>query len=235
ERREIEDAIGTSTSKKRPSYVPWKQLLTSAPVWAIILVHGASVFGFFTVVNQLPTYMKNVLHFNIKEPTIKLDRNPEREESVLANPKIVPEKLGAMSKPLPKYPAVTAPLRVSWIVKIVTAKTRLCPMKICAIIIKPGGKTAAKTEILKIYSKPQRIQKCLPKVVKAFLAVVVQTYGQWQIVFGILAGVYIFGSLVYLIFGTGELQEWNNPPERKKKGEEDAEEGVPLKNNKIIS
>lgn len=67
ERREIEEAIGSSTSKKRPTYVPWKDMLTSGPVWAIVLVHGASVFGFFTVVNQLPTYMKYILKFNIKE------------------------------------------------------------------------------------------------------------------------------------------------------------------------
>lgn len=67
ERKEIEDAIGSSTSKKRPTYVPWKQILTSPPVWAIIITHGASVFGYFTVVNQLPTYMKYILEFNIKE------------------------------------------------------------------------------------------------------------------------------------------------------------------------
>lgn len=67
ERQEIEDAIGTSTSKKRPSYVPWLSILSSPCVWAIIIVHGCSVFGYFTVVNQLPTYMKTILHYNIKE------------------------------------------------------------------------------------------------------------------------------------------------------------------------
>lgn len=67
ERREIEDAIGSTTSKKRPSYVPWGSMLSAPCVWAIIIVHGCSVFGYFTVVNQLPTYMKTILHFNIKE------------------------------------------------------------------------------------------------------------------------------------------------------------------------
>lgn len=47
--------------------VPWFQMLTSRHVWAIILVHGASVYGFFTITNQLPTYMKNILNVNIKE------------------------------------------------------------------------------------------------------------------------------------------------------------------------
>lgn len=66
ERKEIEDAIGTTTSKKKPSYVPWAQILTSPCVWAIIITHGTSVFGYFTIVNQLPTYMKYILHYDIK-------------------------------------------------------------------------------------------------------------------------------------------------------------------------
>lgn len=67
ERREIEEAIGTTTSKKKPSYVPWSDILTAPCVWAIIITHATSVFCYFTVTNELPTYMKSVLHFNIKE------------------------------------------------------------------------------------------------------------------------------------------------------------------------
>lgn len=66
ERKEIEDAIGNTTSKKRPSYVPWMSIITSPCVWAIILTHATSVFCYFTIVNQLPTYMKYILHFDIK-------------------------------------------------------------------------------------------------------------------------------------------------------------------------
>lgn len=47
--------------------VPWRNIFTSLPVWAIIITHACSVFGYFTVVNQLPTYMKYILHFDIKE------------------------------------------------------------------------------------------------------------------------------------------------------------------------
>lgn len=70
ELNEIESAINAVSKAKKPTYVPWKSILTSGPVWAIILTHGASVFGFFTVVNQLPTYMKYILNFNIKEVSI---------------------------------------------------------------------------------------------------------------------------------------------------------------------
>lgn len=61
-----------------------------------------------------------------------------------------------------------------------------------------------------------------------------QTYGQWQIVFGILAATYILGSLAFLTMGTGELQAWNNPPEHNQ-CHRDAEEALPLKKENIIS
>lgn len=60
-----------------------------------------------------------------------------------------------------------------------------------------------------------------------------QTYGQWQIVFGILAASYIFGSFAFLLMGTGELQPWNNPPERHR-SLHDNEEALPLKKDKVI-
>lgn len=66
ERKEIEDAIASTTSKKKPTYVPWKDILLSPCVWAIIITHGTSVFCYFTIVNQLPTYMKYILHYDIK-------------------------------------------------------------------------------------------------------------------------------------------------------------------------
>ncbi|GBP80452.1 Potential vesicular glutamate transporter vglu-3 [Eumeta japonica] len=66
ERHYLEKAIGTESTKKGHTPVPWRQLLLSAPVWAIVITHGASVFGYFTVVNQLPNYMKSILHYDIK-------------------------------------------------------------------------------------------------------------------------------------------------------------------------
>lgn len=38
-----------------------------------------------------------------------------------------------------------------------------------------------------------------------------QTFPQWRIVFWILVATYVGGGLVFTVFGTGELQPWNNP------------------------
>lgn len=61
----------------------------------------------------------------VNSPTIHADTQPPILEPVFAIPKIVPEKFGAISRPLPKYPAVTAPFKVNAIVKIATAQTLL--------------------------------------------------------------------------------------------------------------
>lgn len=61
-----------------------------------------------------------------------------------------------------------------------------------------------------------------------------QSYGQWQIVFGVLACTYFFGGIVYVLLGSGELQPWNNPPEKNAEVE-DVEEEVPLKKNNIAA
>lgn len=69
ERAEIESKIAEGEGGKgiKPSSVPWLKMLTNFPVWSIIITHTCSVFGYFMVVNQLPTYMNDVLHYNIKK------------------------------------------------------------------------------------------------------------------------------------------------------------------------
>jgi len=51
-------------------------------------------------------------------------------------------------------------------------------------------------------------------------------------VFWILAATYISAAVVFAILGSGELQPWNNPPERVRISDVTQEEGVPLKNEK---
>ncbi|KAI8483867.1 hypothetical protein Bbelb_383940 [Branchiostoma belcheri] len=64
EQKYIEDGIGMKTQQKLP--VPWRQVLTSLPVWALIVGQFSSLWGTYLLLTQLPNYMKNVLGFNIR-------------------------------------------------------------------------------------------------------------------------------------------------------------------------
>lgn len=46
---------------------PWKEILSSPAVWAIIIADVCLQFNTNVVINELPTYMKEILHFNIKQ------------------------------------------------------------------------------------------------------------------------------------------------------------------------
>ena len=46
---------------------PWLSMLTSVPVWAIVVAHFAENWGFYTWLTELPTFMKHVLHVELTE------------------------------------------------------------------------------------------------------------------------------------------------------------------------
>ncbi|XP_023234205.1 sialin-like [Centruroides sculpturatus] len=47
--------------------IPWKSILTSVPVWATCIVKLFFCWGFFTFLSKLPSYLENVLHFPIQQ------------------------------------------------------------------------------------------------------------------------------------------------------------------------
>nr|CAI5818542.1 unnamed protein product [Callosobruchus analis] len=42
----------------KPAKIPWKSFVTSMPVWAITASHFSENWGFYTMLTQLPKYMK---------------------------------------------------------------------------------------------------------------------------------------------------------------------------------
>ena len=46
--------------------IPWKEFATSLPVWAIIIAHMTENWGWYTLLTQLPTYLKSVLEFDLQ-------------------------------------------------------------------------------------------------------------------------------------------------------------------------
>ena len=66
ERSYIEASLGQSASlDRRRLATPWRSILTSVPVWAIVLGHSASNWGNYTLNQQLPTYLSNVLRYSL--------------------------------------------------------------------------------------------------------------------------------------------------------------------------
>lgn len=46
---------------------PWRCILTSVPVWVLLIADVGHRWGIYTVLTDLPKYMKEVLHFHIEQ------------------------------------------------------------------------------------------------------------------------------------------------------------------------
>lgn len=47
--------------------VPWLKIITSLPVWAIIVANVTSDWGAYTLLTNIPTYINEVLKFDITD------------------------------------------------------------------------------------------------------------------------------------------------------------------------
>ncbi|GAB0100072.1 hypothetical protein DMENIID0001_160550 [Sergentomyia squamirostris] len=63
EKAYIQNSIGDLTNQKIKH--PWKSILTSSGVWAIVAANFAEVWGSYTFLTQLPTFLKDSLNFDL--------------------------------------------------------------------------------------------------------------------------------------------------------------------------
>ncbi|KAL0547827.1 hypothetical protein IC582_012256 [Cucumis melo] len=56
-----------SISKEPVKVIPWKLILSKAPVWALIISHFCHNWGTFILLTWMPTYYNQVLKFNLTE------------------------------------------------------------------------------------------------------------------------------------------------------------------------
>lgn len=250
ERRYIESSIGDATSHGKAHRVPWLSILTSPCVWAIIITHGASVFGYFTVVNQLPTYMKHILHFNIKANGL-LSSLPYLGKYVFA---VLTSALadyllrtGRLSRTATRKIftafALTVP-SVTMIGQMFLGCDRAASVTFFTVALTVNGAVCGgylgngldiapnfSGTIFGMANTLSSLGGFLSSLMVGMLTQDNQTYVQWRKVFGIIAGTYAGGAVVYTVFGTGRLQPWNAVQTDHDKDGDEAEK-FPLRSEK---
>ncbi|RXG53791.1 putative inorganic phosphate cotransporter [Armadillidium vulgare] len=62
----INSSLRTNKAYFKKMPLPFKEIITSVPFWAILAAHVCQNWGYYFLLTELPTYMKNILHFDIK-------------------------------------------------------------------------------------------------------------------------------------------------------------------------
>ncbi|XP_068618034.1 sialin [Battus philenor] len=230
ERNYLLKALPQDNNTKGHIPVPWRAMLLSPPVWAIIITHGASVFGYFTVVNQLPSYIESILHFNIKHNGL-LSSLPylgkylcALASSVLADSL---RRSGRLSTTAARKLFTGFAVGLPGIMMVVQAyfgHDRVWSIAIFTLALTINGAVTAgylgngldiapnfSGTIFGMANTLSSFGGWLSTYMVGELTKVHNTYEQWQIVFYILAGTYVLGALCFVTLGSGELQPWNSP------------------------
>lgn len=68
----LNDMFSAHIHTQQSPPVPYRKIMTSLPFYAILFAHMGQNYGYETLMTELPTYMKQVLRFSIKEVSFQL-------------------------------------------------------------------------------------------------------------------------------------------------------------------
>ncbi|XP_017767230.1 PREDICTED: putative inorganic phosphate cotransporter isoform X2 [Eufriesea mexicana] len=224
----LQERMHAHTHKKPPS-VPWRHVLKSVPVWALIAAQVGHDWGFFTLVNDLPKYMSNVLKYSIKDNGL-LSALPYLTmwicsivTSCLADWMITK---GLMSRTnVRKLGTTIASLGPG--IFIVGASYAECDRTTVVILFTIGTTLMGtfypgmKVNALDLSPNYSGTLMALVNGIGAFTGILTpyivgvltlnESLTEWRLVFWIVFSFFILTNLIFVLYASGEVQYWNDP------------------------
>ncbi|CAG7835921.1 unnamed protein product [Allacma fusca] len=229
----IQHSIGSQTSKHKVP-TPWKQILTSMPVLAILVAQTGHGWGLYTLLTELPTYMNSVLHFDLKSNSI-LSAAPYlmmwifsliaswtadylREEHQISTT-VVRKIFNTVAQWGPAIALVGAAY---------SGCNRTLALFLLTAAVGLNGAHFSAFQVNHIDIAPNHAGVMmgitngfanLCGIAAPYTAGVITKDGSslesWRLIFLIAAGIYFTDNLFYLMFASGEEQPWNRDPAEK--------------------
>ncbi|XP_039292775.1 putative inorganic phosphate cotransporter isoform X1 [Nilaparvata lugens] len=237
EKKYIISSVWGSAGVSSPP-VPWKSILKSLPFWAILIAHMGQNYGYETLMTELPTFMKQVLHFNIKENGL-LSSFPYLAmwlfsmaasyvaDWMISSGRYTHTTTRKFVNAIGQYGPAIALIAASYTgcnpyltVAILTVGVGLnggiySGFKVNHLDISPrfAGILMSFTNCL------ANLAGLLAPITAGYIIHGKPTQAAWRKVFFISAGVYILCSTIYQIFGSGVRQAWDNPDNDKRQSD----------------
>ncbi|KAK3874099.1 hypothetical protein Pcinc_020935 [Petrolisthes cinctipes] len=238
EKMYIKKGIGEHRGMKGKE-VPWRSLLTSPPFVAVVVTHVGNNWGFYCLLTELPTYLKNIQHYDMKQNGV-VSATPYLTmwlfslvysglvDRMLELGTLTTKRVRQISMVIGNYlPMVCVALVVPW----AGCDKHLAVGLICLAVGASGatfcGFHCAFQELAPNYSGTLSGISNTVATIPGFLAPALtgtiinnqQTLSRWGEVFKLVAVVYLVVCSLYLVFMSVETQSWNqqHPPTDKSK------------------
>jgi len=223
----LRTSIGVSNDETHMA-PPWKSMMTSKPVWAIIIAHFSENWGFYTLLTGMPTFMKDVLGYKLDQAGF-----------LAAFPYLLMAGIVQSAGILADYARTKGRLSTTAVRKLFTCGSYACQfvfMSLTALLLTEGGGGTitfislslgcggfawAGFSVNHLDVAPQyaailmgisntigTIPGIISPAITGYL-VEDKSVASWQHVFVITAFVYALGAVFYGIFASGDRQEWS--------------------------
>ncbi|XP_044003336.1 putative inorganic phosphate cotransporter isoform X2 [Aphidius gifuensis] len=225
--RDLEKPITTPNKKNRKT--PWKAIFGSVPFLALIIVHCCQNWGYWMLSTQIPTYLSHVYDKNIKESGLE-SSYPYIAMMILTipmtvisdwsrNKNISPGVIRKVSNTIGHWGPGIALFYLTFLTKDNT--TLVIYILIVAVGLNAG--TLCGFQINHMDLSPNyagilmAITNCIASIVAIAAPIIVglvvtnlENIDQWKLIFYASVVIYFVGNLIFIIFGSGDVQWWNN-------------------------
>lgn len=248
ERDFIENSLGNQDHSKR-IVTPWKAIFTSAPMIALTIAHCSHNWGFWTLLTEMPTFMKNVLDLDIKSNAL-LSSLPylvmwilSMVFSPISDLLINRHYLSRVtSRKLFNTIGLWIPMGALLGLAFVPKGEIELAVVLLTTAVGINSATYLGFQVNHIDLAPNHagtmmgITNCAANIMSIIAPLIVGLVlhdptdpVQWRTVFYISAAIYFLGNLVFIILGKADIQPWNEP--RRDKKDDDTEAAVPNNQN----
>lgn len=218
--------------------VPIIPMILSIHLWAIIISQMCFNWSYYTLLTSLPTYMDNILHFDLKSNGF-LSALPYLGACLVASASgfvadfviarrvfslTVTRKIFTLAAMLPSAAFLLAVNYVgcnhTLVITFLTLSTGLGGIASCGIYINQIDIAPRYAGfLLGITNTFGTIPGVLAPIVTGYLTEDHSLEG-WRKVFWLAAGISLFGSLFYSIFGSAKMQPWAMTEEEREEAEQ---------------
>ncbi|XP_016838309.1 putative inorganic phosphate cotransporter [Nasonia vitripennis] len=212
-----------------PPPVPWRHLLKSMPLWALISVQIGHDWGFYTISTELPKYMSSVLHYSVDQngylsslPYIGMwlcctfmswlaDWLISKGHMAITTVRKVGTTIASVGPGLFVIAASYVGCDRTLVVVMFTLGVTLLgsgipSLKVNALDLSPNYAGT-------VMAISNGAAACTGIITPYLTGVLTpdQTLSQWRVVFWIIFVVLMVSNVFYLIFASGKVADWNDP------------------------
>ncbi|XP_011178026.1 putative inorganic phosphate cotransporter isoform X2 [Zeugodacus cucurbitae] len=229
----IETALAALTKPEHentPPKTPWLKILTSVPFWILLVAQSTYGWGFWTMLTQIPSYMKGVLGRDIESNAL-MSSAPYLFSlfltfvfCVLAD-FLIKRGYTNVNTSRKLFNTIGFWVPIVPIILLGYMRADQSVLALALLIITVGVNTACNLGfftnhidlspnfagiLMGIVNCATNIMCLLAPLTVGFIVTDAKNVLQWRIVFYITGGMYFIGNLLFILFGQTKIQAWNS-------------------------